>query len=96
LAKVLVIGDKPVESPERAAVQTRASLGPEMTAVKAVQKQLCDGFLHLFNPGEVHEIKCECPDMAHIRQFMDNAFFEVTLSMAEKMKLSRLVQKAAE
>jgi len=93
MATVTFLGSKPIEVHGFATVQTRASLGPEMTPIKVAQKELCDGYMHLFNPGEKREVNCKCPDMRHIRQFLRNEHFQVTLGPAEKLKLARIERK---
>jgi len=95
LARIKVIGDTRIQTPESAGVQMRANLGEEMTPIKVMQKELCDGFLHVFNPGEVHTITCDCPDMRHIKQFLTSEFFEVELNLVEKFKLAK-IEKAAQ
>jgi len=95
MAKVRFVGSNPVQASGYASVQTKASLGPEMTPIKVMQKELCDGFLHVFNPGEERKIECDCPDMRHIRQFLGNEYFEVSLSLAEKIRLARIEGKEA-
>ena len=94
MAKVRFLGSNPVQASGYASVQTKASLGPEMTALKVAQRELCDGYMHTFVPGEPpREIKCDCPGMRHIRQFLENEYFEVSLSLAEKIRLARIEGK---
>ena len=94
MARITVIGDTPIQTPESAGVQMRANLGEEMTPIKVMQKELCDGFLHVFNPGEVRTISCDCPDMRHIRQFLASEFFDVELNLVEKYRLAKLEKVA--
>jgi len=87
MAVVKYIGGPPMAVPEHMSVESRASMGEEMTPVKAVQRELCDGFLHLFNPGEEIKVTCKCPDLHHIRQFLNSDAFKVQLTVAERVKL---------
>jgi len=96
MAIVKYTGGTPIAVPEHMSVEARASLGPEMTAVKAVQRELCDGFLHLFNPGEELKITCKCPDLHHIRQFLNSEAFEVQLTVGERIKLGLEKAKGGE
>ena len=90
MAKIKFLGTKPVQTSGYASVQTKASLGPEMTPLKVMQKEWCDGYTRLWNPGETLSLGCDCPDMRHIRQLLGNEYFEVSLSLAEKIRLARI------